>query len=79
MNITAVKIYPFDTGNAQSSLRAYADVTLDDFIVLKGFRVLVTKTGGLFVGMPSKMGKDGKYYDQVEFKKNSSVLQNRIL
>ena len=79
MNITAVKIYPFDTGNAQSSLRAYADVTLDDFIVLKGFRVLVTKTGGLFVGMPSKMGKDGKYYDQVEVKKNSSVLQNRIL
>ncbi len=79
MNITAVKIYPFDTGNAQSSLRAYADVTLDDFVVIKGFRVLVTKSGGLFVGMPSKMGKDGKYYDQVEFKKNSSVLQNRIL
>jgi stage V sporulation protein G len=79
MNITAVKIYPFDTGNAQSSLRAYADVTLDDFIVLKGFRVLVTKSGGLFVGMPSKMGKDGKYYDLVEFKKNSSVLQDRIL
>jgi|SaaInlStandDraft_5_1057022.scaffolds.fasta_scaffold169980_2 stage V sporulation protein G len=79
MNITTVKIYPFDTGNAQSSLRAYADVTLNDFLVIKGFRVLVTKSGGLFVGMPSKMGKDGKYYDQVEFKKNSSVLQDRIL
>jgi DNA-binding cell septation regulator SpoVG len=63
MNITTVKIYPFDTGNVQILLRAYADVTLDDFIVLKGFRILVWKTGGLFVGMPSKKGKDGKYYD----------------
>ena len=79
MNITTVKTYPFDTSNVQSSLRAYADVTLNDFLVIKGFRVLVTKSGGLFVGMPSKMGKDGKYYDQVEFKKNSSVIQDRIL
>jgi DNA-binding cell septation regulator SpoVG len=47
----------------QNSLRAYADVTLDDFIVLKGFRILVGKSGGLFVGMLSKKGKDGKYYD----------------
>ena len=52
MNITTVKTYPFDTSNVQSSLRAYADVTLDDFIVLKGFRIFVRKTGGLFVGMP---------------------------
>lgn len=79
MNITTVKIYPFDTGNVQSSLRAYADVTLDDFIVLKGFRILVGKSGGLFVGMPSKKGKDGKYYDQVEFKKDLSVLRDLIL
>ncbi|MBN4079781.1 SpoVG family protein [bacterium AH-315-C08] len=79
MNITAVKIYPFDTGNVQRSLRAYADVTLDDFVVIKGFRVLVGKSGDLFVGMPSKKGKDGKYYDQVEFKKNSSILRDRIL
>jgi DNA-binding cell septation regulator SpoVG len=35
-------------------LAAYADATLDDFIVLKGFRILVGKSGGLFVGMPYK-------------------------
>ena len=63
----------------QNSLRAYADVTLDDFIVLEGFRILFGKSGGLFVGMPSKKGKDGKYYDQVEFKKDSSVLRDRII
>ncbi len=81
MNITAVKIYPFDTGDTQSSLRAYADITLDDILVLKGFRVLATKQGGLFVGMPSKKGKDGKYYDLIETKADSfqALLRNSIL
>ena len=38
MNITFIKIYPFDTGLHQSSLRAYADVVLDDLLVIKGFK-----------------------------------------
>ena len=81
MNITAIKIYPFDLGSSQSSLRAYTDVVLDDLVLIKGFRVLAAKSGGLFIGMPSKMGKDGKYYDQVEFKTNDfqSLLISRIL
>ena len=81
MNITAIKIYPFDLGSWQSSLRAYADVVLDDLVLIKGFRVCASKTGGLFVGVPSKMGKDGKYYDQVEFKTEEfqSLLRNHIL
>jgi stage V sporulation protein G len=68
MNITYIKIFPFDTDISQSSLKAYADVILDDLLVIKGFKILVGKSGGLFIGMPSKKGKDGKYYDQIEFK-----------
>ncbi len=81
MNITAIKIYPFDLDSSQSSLRAYADVVLDDLVLIKGFRILASKSGGLFIGVPSKMGKDGKYYDQVEFKTEEfqSMLRNRIL
>ena len=81
MNITFIKIYPFDTDMHQSALRAYADVILDDLIVIKGFKILVGKSGGLFIGMPSKKGKDGKYYDQIEFKVNAfqSELRTRIL
>ena len=81
MNITAIKIYPFDLGSSQSSLRAYADVVLDDLVQIKGFRVLAGKSGGLFIGVPSKIVKDGKYYDQVELKSEEfqSLLRNRIL
>ena len=61
MKITEIKIYPFDLGSSQSSLRAYADVVLDDLLVIKGFKILAAKSGGLFIGMPSKKGKDGKY------------------
>ena len=81
MVITFIKIYPFDTDIPKSSLKAYADVVIDDLLVLKGFKVLVAKSGGLFIGMPSKKGKDGKYYDQIEFKANDFQyeLRNRIL
>ena len=81
MNITAIKIYPFDLGSSQKSLRAYADVVLDDLVLIKGFRILTSKSGGLFIGMPSKMGKDGKYYDQVELKTEEfkSLLRNSII
>ncbi len=81
MNITSIKIYPFDTGISQSSLRAYADVVLDDLVLIKGFRIIASKSGGLFIGMPSKKGKDSKYYDQVEFKTDDfqSLVRGRIL
>ena len=79
MNITAVKIYPFNTCNAQTSFRAYVDMSLDDFVVIKGFRLLVGKYDDLFGGIVSKKGKDVKYHDQVDFKKNVSILRDRIL
>ena len=54
---------------------------LDDLVLIKGFRVLAGKSGGLIIGVPSKIGKDGKYYDQVELKSEEfqSLLRNRIL
>lgn len=76
MNITAVKIYPFDSGEPDSSLRAFADVTFDGAVLIKGFRVLASKNGGLFVGFPSQKGKDGKFHDTVEFK--SDILQSNL-
>ena len=81
MNVTSVKIYPFDAGISQGSLRAYADVVLDDSVLIKGFRILASKSGGLFIGMPSKKGENDKYYDQVVFKTDTlqSLLRNQIL
>jgi stage V sporulation protein G len=46
------------------SLCAFADVCVNDALVIKGVRVLKGKKG-LFVSMPQEQGKDGKWYDQV--------------
>ena len=76
MIITAVKIYPFDSGEPDSSMRAYADVILNNVSLIKGFRVLISKNGGLFVGFPSQKGKDGQFRDTVEFK--SEELKSEV-
>ena len=76
MIITAIKIYPFDSGEPDSSMRAYADVIFNDLILIKGFRVLTSKTGGLFVGFPSQKSKDGQFRDTIEFK--SGELKSKV-
>ncbi len=81
MTISEIKIYPFDSGKPDSLLRAYADVNFSNAILIKGFRVIASKSGGLFVGFPSKKGRDGKFYDLVEFKSSEfqSDLRSAIL
>ena len=46
------------------SLAAFADLVINDEIVIRGLRVLKGKKG-LFVSMPKEQGKDNKWYDQV--------------
>jgi stage V sporulation protein G len=45
-----------------SKLKAFADVSFAGVFLVKGLKVLEGKNG-LFVGMPSERGKDGKWYD----------------
>jgi stage V sporulation protein G len=49
-----------DAGN----LKAFADISVNDSLVIKGLRVVEGKNG-LFVSMPREQGKDSKWYDQV--------------
>ena len=45
-------------------LRAYADVKLGSQLIAKGFAVMEGKNG-VFVKMPARPGKDGKWFDVV--------------
>ncbi len=45
-------------------LKAFADVSINDVLVIRGVRVLEGKKG-LFVSMPQEQGKDNHWYDQV--------------
>jgi stage V sporulation protein G len=45
-----------------SSLKAFADVSFAGVFIVKGLKVVEGKKG-LFVGMPSRVGKDNKWYE----------------
>lgn len=44
------------------SLKAFVDVKFADCLIIKGFSVLQGKQG-IFVAMPRKAGKDGRWFD----------------
>jgi DNA-binding cell septation regulator SpoVG len=70
MTFTVEKMYRLpDAG----SLLAFADVSIDDAIVIRGVRLLRGKKG-IFMSMPQEQGKDNKWYDQVVCK-NASVYE----
>ena len=52
LSIKAIKVYPIKEGN----LKAYVDISIDDAIIIKGFKVMDGKNG-LFVSMPSVQNK----------------------
>lgn len=58
-NIRVERLYRF---NGDGRLKAFADVSLGGSFVIKGLRV-VQGEKGLFVGMPTGQGKDGKWYN----------------
>ncbi len=65
MKVTRVVIYPFDTSSLGGQVKAMADVELDGELLIKGFKVVVSKKGGVFVSFPSKRVHGGKYFDLV--------------
>ncbi len=81
LNITSVRIYPFVTSSTGGKTLAMADLTIDNALVLRGFRVIEGKSGGLFVGFPSARGKDGIWRETVFAldKETGSVIRNRII
>lgn len=64
MQVTNIKI--IESKMTGSKLKAFVDITLDEQVVLKGFKV-IDGINGLFCAPPSEQAKDGKYYDRIMF------------
>lgn len=76
MEVTEVKIYPFDTTSYGGRTKAFAEVTLDGLLTIRGLRVIEAKNRGLFVSYPSQVGREGKPRSLVIF--NDSKLRDQI-
>jgi stage V sporulation protein G len=49
--------------NGDSSTKAFCDLSVGEFMVIKGLRIVQGKNG-LFVSMPREQGRDGKWYSR---------------
>ena len=62
MKTIAVEVVDIRRITGDGNLRAFADVKFDDALLAKGFSVLKGKSG-VFVAMPRKASKDGRWFD----------------
>jgi stage V sporulation protein G len=69
MKIMEVKIFPFEPGDIQKNLKAYAEITLDDTLILRGIKIFEKENGGIFITFPAIQGKDKTFHDVVIPKK----------
>ncbi|MBN1593161.1 MAG: SpoVG family protein [Candidatus Coatesbacteria bacterium] len=56
-----VRIYPFESREGTSQVHAYADVTFDGELMIRGFKVVLKPNGALFVGYPSTRQQGGDF------------------
>ena len=61
IKIEVARIFKLD---GTGSVKAYADISVADSLLIKGVRIVEGKDG-LFVAMPQESGKDGKWYNTV--------------
>ena len=61
LDIEIANIYRLD---GSGSLKAFCDIIVSDILLVKGIRIM-EGSKGLFVRMPARAGKDGKWYESI--------------
>jgi len=59
VKVTQVRVFPVEN---QDRLKAYATIVFDSCFIVRDLRI-IQGNKGLFVAMPSKKGRDGRYSD----------------
>ena len=65
MKTMEVEVVDIRKITGDGNLKAFADVRVGDSLVIKGFCVMQGKSG-IFVSMPRKASKDGRWFDILE-------------
>jgi DNA-binding cell septation regulator SpoVG len=66
LNITSVKIYPFDTRETGGRTVAYAEIVIAGALLIRGIRVFESEKRGLFIGFPSQRVRRDTFVDVIE-------------
>ena len=62
MEVKVKRIFKLENG---TGLKAFADIVVNDALLIKGLKIFSGESGELNVRMPGEKAKDGKWYDNV--------------
>ena len=65
MEVTDVRIYPFDTSSIGGNVKAVAEVTINGVLKIKDIKI-VESNNGYFVQMPTRKTRNGEFVAVVE-------------
>lgn len=81
MSIQKIEVCRLYRTESEGPIKAFCDVQFDDDYIVKGFKIVEGKDG-LFVGMPSELGKHGRWYstfmpldDSVKSKLEDAIIE----
>ena len=61
MEFKVIRMHRID---GESNLKGFADISIDESLLLKGLRVVQGKNN-LFIAMPREKGRDGRWYEMI--------------
>ncbi|WP_456395317.1 septation protein SpoVG family protein [Desulfurobacterium sp.] len=65
MEVTDVKVYPFDTSSIGGNVKAVAEIVINGVLKIKDIKI-VESNRGLFIQMPTRKSKSGEFVPVVE-------------
>lgn len=76
--IEVTRLYRLD---GDSNLKAFADITVENQVLIKGVKVVKDRDGNISVVMPKQKGKNGKWYETVSLlsEEAKQELQETVL
>ena len=72
MRVKLLKFYPFETSLRRPRLLGYADVEIEESIVIRQIKLFESRHGGYFIQLP-EMQKEGKSFPIVEAKTRETL------
>lgn len=67
MKVKLLRFYPFETSLKKPRLLGYADVELENIIIIRNIKLFESRYGGYFIQLP-EVQKDGRSYVIIDIK-----------
>jgi stage V sporulation protein G len=76
LEVTDVKIYPFDTSGIGGNVRAVARIRINHILEIKEIKIIYSNNG-YFIQMPSKRSRSGEFVPIVDLLEKELYLHIR--